>query len=290
VHGLRPREDALPLEELDPLTKGEIFHAIQAELLGELKRRGRLPLADDTTQEALDLLDATLDRVAAEYRERLVPALPRVWDSEIEEMRVDLRGWLREVAAGAPGPSSRQAWTPEHFELAFGLPADAKRDPTSRSAPVDVLGRLLLRGAIDLVERSADGSVLRATDHKTGRAPDTQLITTGHGETLQPLLYALAAGEMLGRPAGWGRLYFCTRRGGYRTFEVPVHDFSLLALGEVLDLLEHSLGTGFLPAMPREGACDRCDYRPVCGPWEPLRTGRKPKDALALLNEVRKHE
>ncbi len=290
VHGLRPREEAMPLEELDPLTKGQLFHAVQAELLGALRDRGRLPLAADSAQEALDLLDTTLDGLAADYRERLAPALPRVWESEIEEMRVDLRGWLREVIDGSVGPASRQPWVPAHFELAFGLAADDRRDPKSRSTAADLLGRLRLRGSIDLVERSLDGGLLRATDHKTGRAPDTQLVTIGGGESLQPLLYALAASEMLGTPARWGRLYFCTRRGGYRTFEVPVHELSLFALGEVLDLLDRSLADGFFPAAPREGACGRCDYRPVCGPWEERRIRHKPTAPLQQLIDVRRHE
>lgn len=290
VHGLRPREEAMPLEELDPLTKGQLFHAVQAALLGALRDRGRLPLAAESAQEALDLLDATLDRFAADYRERLAPALPRVWESEIEEMRVDLRGWLREVVDGSVGPASRQPWVPAHFELAFGLPADDRRDPNSRAAAADLLGRLRLRGSIDLVERSLDGGLLRATDHKTGRAPDTQLVTIGGGESLQPLLYALAASELLGTPARWGRLYFCTRRGGYRTFEVPVHELSLFALGEVLDLLDGSLADGFFPAAPREGACGRCDYRPVCGPWEERRIRHKPTAPLQQLLDVRRYE
>ncbi len=287
LHGLRPREEAIPLEELDPLTRGEIFHAVQAAALGELARRQRLPLAEADAREALDLLDATLDRLAEDYRERLAPALPRVWESEIEEMRVDLRGWLREqldAAGTAPG------WIPAHFELGFGLPRDERRDPASRAAAVDILGKLRLRGAIDLVETSADGATLRATDHKTGRPPDTQLITIGGGEILQPLLYALAAAAVLGKPAHSGRLYFCTRRGGYRSFEVPLHELSLLALRQVLDLLAHSLHQGFLPAAPRQGACARCDYRPVCGPWEERRIARKPPADLARLKDVRSYE
>ena len=297
LHGLRPREEALPLEELDPLTKGEIFHAIQARWLGEMKRRGALPLTAERRKEALDLLDETLERLAADYRERLAPALPRVWESEIEEMRVDLRGWVRESIDGASGGGASGAgtsgggtWVPSFFELAFGLPADDARDPASRPAPVDILGKLRLRGAIDLVETSADGTLVRATDHKTGRPPDTQLITIGHGETLQPLLYAIAAGELLGKPARSGRLYFCTRRGGYRVFEVPLHDLNLYALRCVLELLEHSLTSGFLPAAPREGACGRCDYRAVCGPWEELRVKRKPKEDLERLMDVRRYE
>ena len=289
IHGLHPREEVGPLEELDPLTKGEIFHAIQTCVLSELKRRSWLPLSAAHLGDTLDLLDAAIDRLAAEYRESLAPALPRVWEGEIDEMRVDLRGWMRELAGGGAQDGS-PAWVPEHFELGFGLDADERHDPASRAAPVQILGRLRLRGAIDLVETMEGVSNLRATDHKTGRVPDTKLITIGRGETLQPLLYALAAGEILGKPARSGRLYFCTRRGGYRSFEVPLTDLSLAHLRKVLDLLEYSLTSGFLPAAPREGACTHCDYRPVCGPWEELRVRQKPEDQLQLLHEVRKLE
>ena len=43
----------------------------------------------------------TLDRVADEYREKLAPAIARVWQDEIESIRVDLRTWLDALRRGA---------------------------------------------------------------------------------------------------------------------------------------------------------------------------------------------
>jgi len=51
--------------------------------------------------------------------------------------------------------------------------------------------------------------------------------------------------------------------------------------------IDESIVSGFLPAAPRRGACEYCDYRIVCGPHEELRTHRKPKARLSLLMELR---
>ena len=63
-----------------------------------------------------------LDRVAARYEDDLAPAIPRVWKSEIENLRTDLRGWLQHIAA------NDEDWIPEHFEFAFGLRSQSGRD------------------------------------------------------------------------------------------------------------------------------------------------------------------
>jgi hypothetical protein len=56
---------------------------------------------------------------------------------------------------------------------------------------------------------------------------------------------------------------------------------------EVIRLVERWVTEGFLPAAPRERACDFCDYRLVCGPYEELRAARKRPDRLAELTKLR---
>jgi hypothetical protein len=36
-------------------------------------------------------------------------------------------------------------------------------------------------------------------------------------------------------------------------------------------------------------ACTWCDYRPVCGPYEEIRTRKKPQAPLKVLELLRKH-
>ena len=44
---------------------------------------------------------------------------------------------------------------------------------------------------------------------------------------------------------------------------------------------------GFLPAAPRKDGCKRCEYLPVCGPYEEERVGEKSQAELKDLKELR---
>jgi CRISPR/Cas system-associated exonuclease Cas4 (RecB family) len=281
IHRLRPRDEIAPLEQLDPLTRGSLFHEVQFVLLGALRDKDLLPMRDANLDEIFTLADATLQRVAAEYEDKLAPAIPRVWHSEIEGLRIDLRGWIRGVV-GADEP-----WRPIYFELAFGLPGDDQRDPASSAEEAVVLDGFRLRGAIDVVETDAERGVLRVTDHKTGKALRNPRLRVGGGETLQPLLYALAAEQVLGRPVAAGRLFYCTRRGEYQQLEVPIDENGRHAIAAVLEGIDQAVATGFLPAAPRKGACTWCDYRLICGPMEEMRVRRKKKEQLVALVKLR---
>jgi ATP-dependent helicase/nuclease subunit B len=282
IHRLAPREEAAAAETLDPLTRGALVHEVQFATLTRLRAAGLLPVRPPTLACAWEVLDGALDAIAASYRDALAPAIPRVWDDGIAAVRADLREWLRREAEATDG------WVPERFELSFGI-VDRDRpdaDPASVREPVPLPGGLQLRGAIDLVERRADG-MLRVTDHKTGRPWAKPGVVVGGGQTLQPLLYALAAEQLLGAPAWAGRLYYCTADGGYTERVVRLDETSRALAAEVAGVIDGALRAGFLPAAPRPGACARCDYRPVCGPHEELRTARKPPGRLRDLARLR---
>ncbi len=281
IFQFRPREAALPLEQMDPLTRGALFHAVQFELFRELNRTGRLPIASGRLPQTLDLADQVLDRVAAQYEDDLAPAIPRVWKSEVEEVRTDLRGWIQQVA------SAHSDWLPAHFEFAFGLPTGEHRDPASSPREATILNGIRLRGSIDLVERDSARNVLRVTDHKTGRALQNRPQYVGGGAILQPLLYALAAEQLLGQPVESGNLYFCTQRGDFSQVAIPLVPESRQRLARVLETIGNSIETGFLPAAPQAGACALCDYGAVCGPYEETRSNRKQRDRLDPLFEIR---
>ena len=281
IFQFRPRESSVPLEQMDPLTRGALFHSIQFELFRELNRTGRLPITTDNLERTLDLADKVLDRVAAQYEDDLAPAIPRVWKSEVEEVRTDLRGWIQQVAG------AHSDWVPVHFEFAFGLPADEHRDPASSPKEATILDGIRLRGSIDLVEKDRSRDVLRVTDHKTGKAPSNRPQYVGGGAILQPLLYALAAEQLLGQPVESGNLYFCTQRGDFSQLTIPIVPDARQRLARILATIGRSIESGFLPAAPQAGVCAYCDYRPVCGPYEEARVKRKQRDRLDPLFEVR---
>jgi CRISPR/Cas system-associated exonuclease Cas4 (RecB family) len=125
------------------------------------------------------------------------------------------------------------------------------------------------------------------TDHKTGKARAGSGVIVGGGKVLQPVFYALACEKILGQPVASGRLYYCTADGGYTERVVPLDAESRAAAEEVVRIVGEALASGFLPAAPERAACGYCDYRPVCGPYEETRTGRKPADRLEPLRRLR---
>jgi ATP-dependent helicase/nuclease subunit B len=278
---LAPREEIAPLERLDPLTRGSLFHAVQAECLRALQRAGHLPLSRDSLGVATPVLDDTLDRVAEEYREKLAPPIARVWQDEVESLRVDLRTWLE-------GSVAEQAeWEPFAFELAFGLPRGRGLDERSVSEEVILAERWRLRGIVDLVERRRGAPGLRVTDHKTGKNWTATNLVVGRGETLQPVLYGLAMEQILGDRVIESRLSYCTRAGGFTERVVPMSEVARRRGLEVLELIDRAIARGFLPPAPRDKACASCDFRPVCGPDEERRAQRKDPAAIEDLRALR---
>jgi ATP-dependent helicase/DNAse subunit B len=266
IFRLREREEPVALEQLDPLTRGLLFHEVQRDLYVELREARMLPVTPDRLNAALTRLEAALARVAAKYEEKLAPAIPRVWASEIEDLRTDLRGWLQFTA------SNESDWEPFEFEQEFTVP---------------ILDRLNLHGWIDAVERR--GEEIRITDYKTGKAPDTIPRWVGGGEHLQPLLYALATEQLHSGKVSSGRLLYATQRGGYLTIEIPLDQKARLFLGKLLDNIDSMIQNGFLPPVPAKDACPQCEYRLVCGPYEERRFEKKDKhfESLETLFEIR---
>ncbi len=276
--GLRPVERPEPLQRMDPAIRGAIFHRIQLELLRSLRSASLLPLTVPTLPIALSLLNGVISRVGQAEAEQLAPATPQVWRDELSRMRADLRGWVSKMAI------EDDEWTPVAFELAFGRLKDNAHDDRSLEEAVPVLDQYLVQGSIDLVERHTSG-LLRVTDHKTGSYPDSVPRTIGKGEALQPSLYALAASKIFGEPVGSARLYFATLRANFRS--IPIL-FPNSGIAHVLESIDGAIGGGLLPANPREGACENCDYRCICGPYEEQRVKRKPKQTE--LERIRKTE
>ena len=279
VYRLEPNDEPEPLQRLDPLMRGALFHEVQAEFFRSLQAHGRLPLQPADVAYAIRLVDRTLAGIAAEHRERLAPAIDRVWREEIASIGRDLRVWVRRL------PDSGE-WTPAYFEFSFGL-SDEGRDPRSVSEPVTIDGRFRLRGSIDLVETRHGGAQVRITDHKTGRNRSSPKTVIGGGGILQPVLYAMAMEQVLSRPVVSGRLFYCTAAGGFTEHEIPLNDTTRRAGLEALEIVDRAIELGFLPPAPAPRACTWCDFRAVCGPDEEKHAARKPADSLGDLTALR---
>ena len=219
--------------------------------------------------------------VSGREREELAPAVDRVWRDEVAALRKDLRRWVMLQA------EADDQWRPERFELSFGLPIDEDHDPHSVPDPVTVDGRFVLRGSIDLVERHATSRLLRVTDHKTGKNRTEVTTTINGGRALQPVLYSLVVEEMTRESVAAGRLYYCTHAGGFTSHAVQLDPVARKTGLHALEVIDRGIELAFLAASPDEGACEYCDFRPVCGPMEQKRAAKKNRGALADLQALR---
>jgi len=289
IHRLEPREQIAPLEEMDPLTRGHMFHRTQAEFMRRLQSHdggSGLPISSSNLEPALVALDETLEEVARQYREELSPAIERVWDDAVKTLQTDLRAWLHDLAETS---GELPLWRPIHFEFGFGFAPDNERDPASIAEPVILPDGYRLHGIVDLIEqRMAPGQEgeLRVTDHKTGTNRTKENLTVGGGEVLQPVLYGMAVEAALGRPVSEARLYFCTPEGEFAERALQMDEGNRKRGLAVLSTIDRAIESAFLPPAPREGACVWCDFRTVCGPYEERRFQRKDlvplKDLLTL--------
>ncbi len=281
MYRLRPFEPPQPLQLMDPLTRGSLFHEVQAHFFRTLDADGRLPVTPASVEAARLALDAAVDEVAGRAHEDLAPAVERVWEHEVAGLRRDLRAWLDYLARDG------DAWLPTHFEYAFGS-VPGQRDTRSRAEPVTVEGGFLLRGAVDLIEAHRETRVLRVTDHKTGRKPDRiEKAIVGGGAILQPVLYPMVVEAALGQPVSHGRLFYCTAAGSFHAHEIPLNDRHRQAGLEVLQVVDRAVERGWLAAAPTEEACGRCEFGTVCGTGVHRRIARKPAEPLADLLALR---
>ena len=281
IYRLQPLEQPEPLQRMDPLTRGSLFHEIQARFFDALKMRAALPVTAATIDSAQIVLDDVTDALATQKYDELVPAVDRVWHDEIASIRRDLHAWLHYLARDGG------EWRPRYFEFGFGR-VPGERDVNSVRDEVTLPGGYKLRGAVDLIEEHQVMKVLRVTDHKTGRKPDRiEKVIVGGGGVLQPVLYAMAVEAALGRPVSHGRLFYCTAAGSFYEHPIPLNEMTRAAGLEVLQVIDRAIESGFLAATPTEEACSRCDFRPVCGPDVFRRVGRKPQDRIADLAAIR---
>ena len=284
VYRLAPLDAPAPLQKMDPLTRGDLFHQMQAAALRRLQADGLLPLSAANLPAAQQRLTNAIREVHDREYDRLNPAIDRVWRDEIGLMTADLQTWLEKLTEEGAD------WTPERFEFSFGLPEMEGRDAHSVATPASIDGRFQLRGSMDMIERHRKTGFLRVTDHKTGknRTKSGQTVVDG-GRVLQPVIYGLALKALFPDETVYsGRLFFCTTAGGFQPYEIPLMGDAPKRGIEVLEIVDRAIENGALAARPAHDACKWCDFQVVCGRGEEQRTRRKDAKLFSDLDALRK--
>ena len=209
IYRMRPAEDLEPLQRLDPLTRGSLFHAVQTAFYRQLQAEQRLPVTAGRPSIARS-------RCSTRRSRRRRRASTSCWrrrsiacgTTRSRAIRRDLRLWVDEIAraggdgcrAGSSGRSAMQ----DGGALAVG------RDPTSRPEPVVIDGRFQ-PARLDRSGRGARGD-RRAARH---RSQDRQVPRQGPHDRRRrrgAAAGALLAGARGGAPAGPSSRGGCTTR------------------------------------------------------------------------------
>jgi hypothetical protein len=281
LYRLAPVESPVPLQRMDPLTRGSFFHSVQASTFRALQQQSLLPPQAARRDDIVSILDRTIDETAAALAEQLAPAIDRVWRDEIATIGRDLHIWIDQVIRD-------QTWEPWRFEFAFGLRDQSGHDEHSVPDPVTIDGRFQLCGSIDLIERKRGGVGLRVTDYKTSRNRSPKKAIVAGGTMLQPVIYSLAVeAATLNERVETARYWYCTTAGGFAEHSVTIADRERRAGIEVMEIIDRAIELGAFPAAPAEKACAYCDFRRVCGPDQERRVGWKSRDLLADLESLR---
>lgn len=282
---LEPREEAMPLTTLDPLTRGSMVHEMLADSMRAFIAKGWAPMTDANLDDAYAIADGIVTRVAGEYEDRCVPPIVRVWQDAVAAIRRDVHEWVHQL------PRDAAAWTPTGVEIGVGFSGGFGRDQASRREDVALPDGTRLHGVVDLLERGP-GDEWRITDYKTGRYRLDQHVVVNGGRTLQPILYAMAVEAAFGGRVTASRLYYCTDDGGYHQ-----HPWAIDGAGgeatrraglEVLAIVDHAIQDGRMPAAPADGACEWCDFAAVCGPSAQRLPRHKDTKPLEELRELRR--
>jgi CRISPR/Cas system-associated exonuclease Cas4 (RecB family) len=259
---------------MDAATRGLLIHELLHRASIELHEQGLFSPVTDFSQAKRVLL-ASVNAEAAAWRDELAPAIPRVWHDSIAEIAADLSRWLQ--------ATRESGWEPIHFEHEFGRHGGG--DAAEDRGPVVLPFGLPLQGVIDAIEQSGDA--LRATDYKTGTPPEANAIVGG-GRQLQPTLYSLVLEQLFpDTTVAGGNAFYCTTKGQFTRNEVPLAEPARAAAAAVHDTIASAFRDGFFPAAPADKACDFCDFRRVCGPYERERVQRKDVSRLESLVKLR---
>ncbi len=264
VLGLKIHPEPERVFQLDPAEKGNLMHQVLEEVLSRGVKEGWLKERDQ--EKARKVLGEETQRIFKKFEKEGVPGSLALWQWSQLILTQDLERVLREVLED---PN----WTPVDFEKAFGRPGQAEVAFTSPA------GIFRLEGFMDRVDVKADGKHLRVVDYKSGSAIGFKKNSVKEGTKIQMPLYLWACRTLYPHLTPEQAVYeFITAKGGYGSTPFDATDWNKVEepLKALLTTASQAVERGLFPAAAK--ACERCDFRLLCGPGAEKRGERKRED------------
>ncbi len=152
VLNLAPWEEAIQEEEVDSLSKGDIYHRVLAIFLS---KHSGTSLEREKSPVYLRELKEILDEVCKECGVSHGVIHPKLWTIEKEAILKDLTRWLLSELDDLYG--SNLKWTPSFLEWSFGMPSESKGS-TNKPLRLSREGEeLFIRGKVDRIDSHNDG-------------------------------------------------------------------------------------------------------------------------------------
>lgn|GEM_PF-1350454 len=264
VLGLKIHPEPERIFQLDPAEKGNLMHEVLEEVLLRGVKEGWLKERD--LEQARKVLGEETQRIFKRFEKEGVPGSLALWQWSQFILSRDLEKVLQEVLEDPD-------WTPLDFEKAFG-----------RSGQVEVVFStpavaFKLEGFMDRVDVSTDGKRLRVVDYKSGSNLGFKKNSVKEGTKIQMPLYLWACRTLYPNLKPEQAVYeFITAKGGYGSTAFDATDWNKVKepLKVLLTTASQAVEQGLFPAAAK--ACERCDFRLLCGPGAEKRGEKKRED------------
>ncbi|WP_169338254.1 PD-(D/E)XK nuclease family protein [Paenibacillus sanguinis] len=258
---LKVREKDTPVFDrniwLGPADRGSLLHVIFYRYLKErVEFHLENEIGDRTLQHDYSRIKHLADEVISEYRRRIPPPSPHVFEQECKAIHQDVEVFYQ--------TELKRQTLPKWFELSLST------DDHPLEVVLDSETVLYMKGFVDRVDELRPHEY-KIYDYKTGnpRKYGENAYFAG-GTQLQHALYAVAVEQYLRQtrldPEARvieSAYYFPTERGkGEEVLRVQNRKLELVQL--VKRLLD-SIESGVFLGTPHADSCRWCPYKPVCG-------------------------
>ncbi len=256
---LEPLEEPETIEQIHPIAKGALMHAILFALYERVKGEGLLPLNRLHMPRYLKALDEVCAQQYAVTEAKEITGYPLAWNLVKKQLREDVeRHLLAEMDRGTE-------WTPEAFEQEFGY---GENKPLC--FPLEA-GLILMRGKIDRIDLDQARKRLRVLDYKTGRRKTNDDVGFDGARMLQLPLYLWAAAQLFPEASleeSTAEYCYVSRAGGWRpsVFSGQSYQEKVQMLRSLVGVIVENCKQGIFPRNPENDSyphCNKCPFRAI---------------------------